>query len=282
MQCLHPFSIKDLSSEDKDATIQVPCGYCAFCLNARRQDWKFRIGQELRVSDSAFFVTLTYDEHTVPVSEDGLMTLDKRDIQLFHKKIRNRCQRSRDKKIKKFRYYLTGEYGPNTQRPHYHGLYFNIPLDVANQIPDIWNNGFVKVGTVEPESIDYVTKYLINEDDRDFEGQQRPFAMMSLKPGIGENYLTNNARIHAENKEFFKKSGKFTQRLPRYYVSKIFSESDREQNNYKNRFRREADYESEYQRLKRLGNEDPDLVMKEQRIQQYERLLKGANKNRKL
>ena len=37
---------------------------------------------------SAQFITLTYDTSTVPITRNGYMSLDKRDLQLFFKRLR--------------------------------------------------------------------------------------------------------------------------------------------------------------------------------------------------
>lgn len=127
----------------------VPCGKCLWCLQKKRADWSFRLFQELNVSESAHFLTLTYDDEKLP--EEGLR---KRDLQLFFKKLR----KSNSAKI---RYYAVGEYGTRTSRAHYHAIMFN--LDVTCPVAQIWDKGHVQVGSVTPASIHYVTKYVINK-----------------------------------------------------------------------------------------------------------------------
>jgi hypothetical protein len=64
MQCHNPISIK------KEGNIkgyeEVPCGVCLYCLEQRRSIWTYRILQELKVAETAKFVTLTYDEKYLP------------------------------------------------------------------------------------------------------------------------------------------------------------------------------------------------------------------------
>lgn len=52
----------------------------------------------------------------------GIPYLSKRDIQLFLKLVRKNLQLHGI--TSKIRYYIIGEYGPTTYRPHYHGIFF--------------------------------------------------------------------------------------------------------------------------------------------------------------
>ena len=119
--CLTPIYLKKekIIQKLKDSyhMQQVPCGRCIECLKLRVNSWYVRINEELKISSSAYFVTLTYEHE--PITPDGEPTLDYRDIQLFMKRLR-KCQ---DEKI---RYFIVGEYGSKTGRPHYHALLFNI------------------------------------------------------------------------------------------------------------------------------------------------------------
>lgn len=100
------------------------------------------------------FVTLTYNEQCMPVFSNGIPTLWKQDVQAFLKRLRKKTD-------KKLRYYLTGEYGSKTLRPHYHMILFNFPLDQVEDITDAWGLGNVHLGDVTPASIHYTTKYVI-------------------------------------------------------------------------------------------------------------------------
>lgn len=113
-QCLTPITMRT-----KEANNTFPCGKCATCSARRASAWSFRLMQEAKNASSALFVTLTYNTEHVPISKNRFMTLNKRDLQLFFKKLR---KRSGSKNIK---YYAVGEYGGNTKRPHYHVILFN-------------------------------------------------------------------------------------------------------------------------------------------------------------
>ena len=63
MKCPTPIWIAET---EKTSGTYVPCGRCYACLTTRRNVWTFRILQELKVAESARFVTLTYTDETVP------------------------------------------------------------------------------------------------------------------------------------------------------------------------------------------------------------------------
>lgn len=60
-------------SDDKEvgysgALMQVPCGHCINCLKKRQNDFSIRLYREAERRGSMFFVTLTYDDNTVPLA----------------------------------------------------------------------------------------------------------------------------------------------------------------------------------------------------------------------
>lgn len=121
--CLNP--IKTKNSPDP-----VPCGKCPECRNRRATGWAFRILQEYKKATTAHFLTLTYDETRVPRNNDtGYATLNKSDVQNFIKRLRKYSKKG----TKKIRYYAVGEYGSETQRPHYHIIIFNAKTELIEK-----------------------------------------------------------------------------------------------------------------------------------------------------
>lgn len=278
MQCISPVSIPDPKGTHPSQRILVPCNRCVFCLTNRRQAWVFRLEKENKDAENSYFLTLTYDDENIPINDSGVQTLDKKDIQKFHKSLR--------KDISKqgrpcFRYYAVGEYGTKTNRPHYHVIGFNIPFQTVSNLDRIWNKGFVKVGSVTGDSINYVTKYLINEDERKYEGIQKPFAMMSLKPALGSGYLEANRKNHIKAESNYVVRNGVKMKMPRYYRDRIFPKVMREKLAYETGLMVQHDYLKDYQKLKKLGY-DPDREI-EIRMENYRQfLLKSSDKNRKL
>lgn len=231
--------------------IEVPCGKCPECRKRRVSGWSFRLMQEEKVSWSAHFVTLTYDTAHVPFAKSGYMTLNKKHVQDFIKRLRYFENEFDSQTIK---YYLCGEYGGKTNRPHYHLIIFNVVK--IGHIDKAWNLGSVHYGTVSEASVGYTLKYLDKEkripmhrnDDRVPE-----FSLMSK--GLGKNYLTAQM-VQYHKADLFNRvccnipDGKKIA-MPRYYKDKIYSESQRAQIASWGRFISERDLEKQRQ-------DDPD------------------------
>lgn len=91
----------DTSKVPADLIMKIPCGQCVGCRMEYSRQWANRCMLELQYHDSAYFVTLTYDDKHVPRSyyadkETGeaytSLTLVKRDFQLFMKRLRKRFE----------------------------------------------------------------------------------------------------------------------------------------------------------------------------------------------
>lgn len=78
------------------------------------------------------FFTFTYSDDNLPLTEKGLPTLDYRDFQLYLKKLRQALPYS-------FRFYVAGEYGTQSQRPHYHCVFFGINPDDYPLVFRFWS-----------------------------------------------------------------------------------------------------------------------------------------------
>lgn len=153
-QCLMPLDIINKATGKLE---RVPCGKCANCRKRRVSAWSFRLLQEEKVSTSAHFITLTYDTATVPITRNGYMSLKKRDVQLFLKRLRKAHSGSASSGIK---YYGVGEYGGKTKRPHYHIILFNIDVEL---VQTAWKWGQIHYGNVCGASVGYTLKYMCKE-----------------------------------------------------------------------------------------------------------------------
>ena len=172
------------------------CGQCLPCRIKHRRTWAHRITLESFLHSSNCFVTLTYKDLELPATLDGLMTLDKADVQKFIKKLRKKVN------PKKIRYFYCGEYGDKTQRPHYHLALYGLGMEHTGLITDTWDKGHVMVGDLTIDSANYIAKYvtkkMTNPNNRQVEewlhGRSPEFAHMSLKPGIGAGTIKKIAR----------------------------------------------------------------------------------------
>lgn len=236
MQCLHPRPVRDRETDPElpgyRGSMLRPCGKCIACRINRRREWTQRLLHEQSFASSACFVTITYDQEHVPVNKDGLLEVCKKDCQNFHRYIRRKYPDIT------FRFFLNSEYGPETGRPHYHAIYYNLPEEViysgtpafekghlkyyfGGVLQTIWSKGEVTTAPMTRERAGYCAKYFIDKADSP-EFCAPNFSIMSRKPGIGYEYA-----LQIKDKvRFYGLKGCLTDKgnyikLPRYYADKI-------------------------------------------------------------
>jgi len=205
-----------------------PCGKCYYCQLKRVNGWVLRLTMQEKISDSAYFITLTYENESndknsdvARITPNNRRTLVKRDLQLYFKRLRKVSAKHGRRDIK---YYAVGEYGTKSGRPHYHAIVFNASdVDIRAK----WIHGFVHVGTVTSSSISYCLKYVhkgrvVPVDDTD--DREKEFSVSSQR--LGTNYLTPAVmKWHNEdpvNRTAVTMPGGFKLPLPRYFKDKIF------------------------------------------------------------
>lgn len=177
----------------------LPCGQCVECRLERSRQWAARCMNEAQLHERNCFITLTYRND--PVS------LNYRDFQLFMKRVR--------KMFGSVRFFMCGEYGENFSRPHFHAILFGIDFTDGRSygrrfrrsavLDSLWTHGFASVGSVTFESAGYVARYSMKKITGDLaEDHYRyvdpdtgviidrvpEFCHMSLKPGIGANWVS--------------------------------------------------------------------------------------------
>lgn len=244
------------------SNFNFPCGSCLDCKKRRASGWGYRLRNELKHSETAYFITLTYDNDHVPITKNGFTTLSKIHLKNTIKVWRQTQLRNAKKEAKKhnldstipsIKYYYVGEYGGQYKRPHYHIIIFNIQLTtilsnkwvkLVKNSPQIylngkhlftinsWKYGHITIGQVEEASVMYTLKYICKgktvpmhkKDDRTPE-----FSAMSK--GIGKNYLSEkNIKWHYEdilNRYYLTLPGQIKVPMPRYYKEKIYDEDMR-------------------------------------------------------
>lgn len=157
-----------------------PCGQCMPCRLNRRRLWTHRLLLEQRCHEFSSFVTLTYDDKHIPL--DG--SLDPSHTEKWLKRLRKALGPTRP-----LRYYLVGEYGDETFRPHYHPALFGVSSLESDLVAETWGMGGVFVGDLTQQSAAYVagycTKKMTSHADPRLNGRHPEFARMSRRPGIG-------------------------------------------------------------------------------------------------
>jgi len=150
-----------------DRPLTIPCGQCVGCRLERSRQWAVRCVHEASLHEDNCFITLTYNNESLP--EDG--SLNKKHFQDFMKRLRKKY------KNKKIRYYHCGEYGDKNFRPHYHAIIFGLEFDdqklftvnngeklyTSEKLEKLWPFGFSTIGTVTFESAAYVARYVMKK-----------------------------------------------------------------------------------------------------------------------
>ena len=303
---------KQLKYEDlmyNPKVMLIPCGQCIGCRIRQREDWTTRIELEARdyPKEEVWFITLTYDDDHVPgmivktgeimrkvqytwkpgeKRPDSVQILLYEDIQKFLKRLRKAYRG-------KLRYFVAGEYGEQTARPHYHMILYGWkPTDLENLykihhngyynskwMSELWGMGQIQIAQAVPETYryvaGYVTKKMYEIDGKKANayyelGQTKPFACMSLKPGLGAHYYQEHKAEIWRQGYIQCTNGKRAQ-IPRYYEKQMEAENPKrlwriKQNRQKNAM--------EQKRLQ-LENQDYKTV-----LETKERVTKKQTKKR--
>lgn len=158
------------------------CGWCIPCRITKQRIWVHRLMLEAYSHDTSLFITLTYEDENLPIIDEK-PCLKPVDPQLWIKRLRRAIQ------PRKLRYYLVGEYGSKTQRPHYHLALYGAKVTDIPLIDKTWGLGFAHYGDVTVQSaryiLGYVTKKMTKSDDPRLEGRYPEFSRSSNRPGIG-------------------------------------------------------------------------------------------------
>lgn len=233
-RCDYPITVVKAGEKTKKGKVfkepvRVGCGHCYNCRINKMRGWIFRLQQEYEVCNSAHFVTLTYEDQHLPISENGKASLLKSDVQDFFKKLRHTQKM-------KITYYLVGEYGTRFKRPHYHIILFNV-LDQEN-IFKKWNKGTVHVGTVTKQSISYTLEYMSKRSDVKKVLRNDTWVMEDTRlkefslysKGIGSTYVTEETiAYHKRNLKnmYINTYDNSKVSMPRFYRNLLFTEEEK-------------------------------------------------------
>lgn len=224
----HGISFNELSRDNHIGTIQLRCKQCIGCRLDTAREWTLRIMHEAQLHEENQFLTLTYKEAPPTLNHDHFSAFIKRlRASIYPKKIS---------------YYMCGEYGEQTKRPHYHAIIFghwfpdtkqyNLTKEerwirMSPTLEKLWGHGYCTTGEVNQTTAAYVARYVVQkinaEGHYDYTDQDGvvhpgvpPYNCMSTRPAIGKQwfdkyeddlYTFDYAIDHNGNK----------QRIPTYY-----------------------------------------------------------------
>lgn len=191
-----------------DMEVQIPCGQCIGCRLERSRQWAIRCMHESSLYENNCFITLTYHDQFLPPGN----SLNKKHFQDFMKRLRKSVAPL------KIRYFHCGEYGDESNRPHYHACLFNIDfadkilystkngvrLYVSKRLQALWPFGFCTIGDVTFESAAYVARYVLKKvtgekavdhylsvdtDTGEIHTIEPEYVTMSRRPGLATGYF---------------------------------------------------------------------------------------------
>lgn len=156
---------QELGRHDILGDLELPCGRCIGCRMRRASDWELRCMHQAQGHDQNCFITLTYRDEDLPPHN----SLNHRDFQLFVKRTRKKVNLT---------YYMCGEYGDETQRPHYHACIFNYDypdrkyhgksasggkMYTSDLLAETWGLGNVTVQDLNNQTASYCTRYIMQK-----------------------------------------------------------------------------------------------------------------------
>jgi len=203
MRCISPYV---------SGGVSYPCGQCRVCRADRASQWALRIMHEAESYKDTSFVTLTYSDEYIPEHK----SLRRRDLQLFLKRLRKSIEPI------KIKYYACGEYGDQTERPHYHMIILGLGIEAEEKISEAWGKGHITISIVNMFRCLYVTDYIqkkiTGKKQKEYYGEREPpFQLQSQ--GMGLEYLKKNEDQIRELlyiTQYGRKIG-----VPRYYKKKL-------------------------------------------------------------
>lgn len=249
----------------------VPCNHCLECVKDRQNAYIIRTIEEQRKRGTMCFFTLTYAPESLPVSEvydiddetgemsvNETQTLRRADVSKWLKMFKQKCKRNGVKLD--FSYMISGEYGPKTQRPHYHGIILGLSQELCNELMWRWKteHGFVCFKFIPSLMSDvekvarYCAKYMVKNDEWKLvpEGAEKPRIMTTRYYGMPEPnrwksminyYQAQDVVAYDPNKPVFENAAEMYKvvreiikrrkyrlgngkefKLPNYYKRKIF------------------------------------------------------------
>lgn len=245
--CDNPFYVQYTDYCGIKRTVPCPCCKCPSCLKDHRNGWMIRLYEESKCWRYVRFITLTYNELSVPrvvnpVTGELVTNGCLADVSSTFKRFRTNYTRVYGYKPD-FKYFICLEYGPNrSKRPHYHGLvFFDFDPKRFGLFLDDWSSkkGFVLDKPVGNENIDkqrivrYVSKYITKQEycsrkDDILDGAiSRPSFIMSK--GIGASYVSRMYDYHRNctvetmvDRMFYTFDGKVRYPLPKFYKERFY------------------------------------------------------------
>ena len=233
--------------------VKLPCGQCIGCKLLRSVNWAVRCEHEMSLHEQNCFITLTYDEENLPQD----YSLRKDHFINFMKRLRRAIDPV------KVRYFMCGEYGEQSWRPHYHAILFGFafpdkiqvqfkevenPYFLSPLLKKLWKFGNHMIANATFETAAYCARYCtkkitgdlaeehynrtilkFDEDTGEIETYletvlEPEYATMSRRPGIGKGWFEKYKSDCYPTDFLIRKGNKLP--VPRYYDKLIEREDE--------------------------------------------------------
>lgn len=209
--------------------VPITCGHCDQCRLNHANEWVTRILCEYQTSGKiGCKIDLTYNKENIP---NGYV-LSIADYQNWIKRLRMHLKRH-DETYKGFKYYIGGEYGPTTGRPHYHIIIIGWePTDQefwkksktgydmfkSETIEKTWGKGFCTIEPLTAETVSYATRYTHKKACKEKSNKGvKEFQRQSQKIGLDYWNIYKND-IKSDTGIWLKKQDKAKLvKIPRYF-----------------------------------------------------------------
>lgn len=209
--------------------IQLECRKCLPCRIKQSREKAIRAVHESGYHEDNYFLTLTYKD---PAPKNLIY----QHWQNFMKRLRISVERNLNKN-NPISFMVTGEYGDQTKRPHWHAILFNLHIpDLrylrANErkdrifksqfIDDLWGYNDPKIrpnelGSVTMDSASYVARYNAKKLVHGFDGHGfEPIHKTSSKHPIGRAYIEEHY-LQIFGNGYVTLPGGQRAAIPRYY-----------------------------------------------------------------
>jgi len=208
------------------APFQLPCGKCISCRLIQAREKAIRCVHEASTHQKNSFITLTYSDNNLE-SERLIYA----HAQKFMRDLRYAYPENPIPAV------ITGEYGSQNKRPHFHLLLFGFDpgdtilykknkqgdqLFTSSKLDEIWkkndpSSAPTLVGPINLSTAGYVCRYQLKKLEHKSEATQyQPIVRYSSKYAIGKNWLEKNWKQTFELGYITLQGGEI-QKIPRYY-----------------------------------------------------------------
>lgn len=209
----------------------VPCGHCAECLRAERNDWYVRLNREFAyqrsIGGTSWFFTLTIAPRNYQKALDDPAGY----IRSFFEKIRHLYKCS-------VKHAIFQEFSPSRGRLHFHGALFGCGLRYKQLHEVARDFGFIFIRPLNSRSLRYVVKYIVKDIDvcaKDGRLLDKKYRRKFVSPRVGRYFGTFPVPSFSCRKWSFRdfRTGiSYSYRIPRYYDYALREEEQRKRSTF--------------------------------------------------